>query len=108
MQNIISIAGDLWTEQVEKATGPVLVDVFTPTCLPCRQMMPIIDKFAKDNHDTVKVMSLDASKYDKLASELRISAVPTLLLFLNGMEVGRKTGFQSEAKINSWIRETLS
>lgn len=77
---------------------PVLVDFWATWCPPCRRLAPTIEKLANDFEGRLKVGKLDTDKNNDTAANLRISSLPTVVLFQNGKEVDRIVGYVEESK----------
>jgi thioredoxin 1 len=72
---------------------PVLVDFGSNSCVPCRQMRPILKEISEEFSGKATVLIIDVNKHSKLASEYRIQLIPTLIFFNSkGQEVFRHTG----------------
>jgi len=83
-----------------KSRKPVLVDFGSNSCIPCRQMRPILQEIKKEHSGKAEVLVIDVYKYQNLASEHKIRMIPTLIFFdLNGKEVHRHQGFMSKKAI---------
>lgn len=76
---------------------PVLLDVYGEFCGPCRQLAPVIDRLAADYEGRARVFKVDAGANQELAGSLSISAVPTVVAFRDGREVGRLVGLRPES-----------
>lgn len=72
--------------------GNVLVDFHATWCGPCHSLAPILQEYAKENSDKVKVIKIDIDKNQALASQLGIQGVPTMILYKGGSQVWRKSG----------------
>jgi thioredoxin 1 len=85
---------------------PVLVDFGSNTCIPCRQLRPILQEIRKEYSGKLEVLVIDVYKHQDLAREYRIQAIPTVIFFdLNGKEVFRQQGFMPKAAILEQLRK---
>ncbi len=77
--------------EVLQHSGAVLVDFYTPTCGPCRELEPALRQLAQQMPD-VKVVKVDATKATQVATHFGIRSVPVLIAFRNGEQVQRLNG----------------
>lgn len=84
-------------QQIAQATGPVLVDFWSPTCPPCRKLGPVIEKLADQYRDQAVVAKVNVNDLPALAQRYGISSIPAVILFSNGQETQRIIGYNSEA-----------
>ena len=68
-----------------------LIDFWAPWCGPCRMMAPILDDYST-KQSKVKVGKINVDENQDLAIKLKISGIPTMLVFQNGKEVDRIVG----------------
>jgi len=109
LQKITVKAPDSNTEQdflnALQSGKPVLVDFGSNSCLPCRQMRPILQAVRKEYLGKAEVIVIDVYKYQALANEHKIYVTPTLTFFdSNGKEVHRHQGFMSKRLILKQFR----
>ena len=76
---------------------PVLLDVYGDHCPPCHQLAPTIDRLATQYEGRARVLKVESGANRELAGDLGISAVPTVVAFRDGKEVGRLVGFRPES-----------
>ena len=76
-------------DQTIGAGKPVLVDFWAPWCSPCRMLGPTIEKLAGEYEGKIKVGKINTDENQDTPGSLRISAIPTVLVFEGGKEVDR-------------------
>ena len=84
---------------ISRASKPVMVDFFSPTCGPCRMLAPVIDRMAIKFYGRVIIAKLDTSRSQTAAAQYRIRGVPTLLFFKNGRLIDQVTGALPEQQL---------
>jgi thioredoxin 2 len=84
---------DATLDAVLKGTEvPVVLDGYADWCGPCKMMAPILDDFARERQGEVLVLKLDTDRNPMTTHRFGIRAIPTLLVFRQGQEVGRQAG----------------
>lgn len=75
------------------AGRPTIVDVWSPTCAPCKALAPILIDVTTRYAGRVQVAQIDSSRAEPaLMQRLQVRSVPTLLIFRDGESIGRHTG----------------
>jgi thioredoxin 1 len=96
-------------EDLKKALAsgkPVLVDFGANSCLPCRQLRPILKEVEKEYSEKASVLVIDVYKNQKLAQEYKILLIPTLVFFDGkGKEAFRHVGVLDKEKIATKLKE---
>ena len=110
LQKIAAKPPEMNTEEELKqalASGkPVLVDFGANSCLPCRQMRPVLKEIGTEYSEKTKVLTIDVYKNQNLAREYKILMLPTLVFFdSKGKEVFRNVGLMEKEKIVGKLKE---
>ena len=100
-ENVMEFTDANWGSEVLGAEVPVVVDFWAPWCGPCRQLSPTIEKLAGEFGDKVKIGKMNTDENQDTPGGLRISAIPTVLIFHGGKEVDRLVGVNPESKFKS-------
>jgi len=83
---------------------PMIVDFGSNSCIPCRQLRPVLQKIRKDYTGKLEVLIIDIRNNQKLASDYQIQVIPTVVFFdPAGKEIFRHQGFMSEEKIKEQL-----
>lgn len=62
-------------------------------CGPCKMSGPIIDQMANEYAGRVLVAKVEVDAQPDLAGKFGVMSIPTVILFKDGVEVGRQVGF---------------
>jgi len=96
-------------EEFKKALAsgkPILVDFGANSCVPCRQLRPILKDVRNEYSGKAEVLVIDVYKYQTLAKEHKITLIPTLIFFdSKGNEAFRHMGVLDKEKIVAKLKE---
>jgi thioredoxin 1 len=76
-------------EQVLNAHGPVVAEFMSYGCSYCRALEPILQQVAETVGPHEMIFRVNVPVERKLATRYHVRATPTLVMFLNGQEMGR-------------------
>lgn len=101
------IHGNEETFKNDVKDGIVLVDFFATWCGPCKMLSPILEELASDRNN-IKFVKMDVDENPNIAKEFGIMSVPTLVLFKDGQEIAKQTGFLPKDSLQNWINEKIA
>jgi len=104
MTRIKTVTETDFNEEVLEAPTPVLVDVATRWCAPCRAVTPLLEQLANELGDGLKVVAVDADDSPQLSARLGVRGFPTVIAFDSGREVGRQLGVAPLKKFRALVR----
>lgn len=81
-------------EQVEDTALPVILEVWSDSCPPCRRMVPVLEQVATRYAGKVRVVTVGTDADQALLRKLGVRSTPTLIIYEAGEELGRQVGFR--------------
>lgn len=104
----IVAAGDAdFSEVAERASVPVLVDLWAPWCGPCRTVSPALEQLATEMAGEIKLVKVDVDVAPALSERFTVRAVPTLMVLRDGEVVARQPGAVPLDVLRSWVIDAL-
>ncbi|NGX47463.1 MAG: Thioredoxin reductase [Chlamydiae bacterium] len=84
---------------IGKGGSPLFVEFYSPSCGPCKQLDPELEKAAGKYSEKIRFLKVDVTKFSSLANTYNVYGVPTLIIFdKQGKIVKRATGFDDIQK----------
>jgi thioredoxin-like negative regulator of GroEL len=98
-------AGPSWLADQVGAGGAILVEFAQRDAPTCRLEEPIMAKVLKRYANRLRVVQSDVDASPEDAAAFAVSAVPTFVLFVDGVEKDRLVGYQSVDDLTRALEE---
>ncbi len=86
---------------------PILVDFWAEWCAPCKIVAPELVKLHQEWKDRLTIIKINVDEKQHIAQRYRVSSIPTLILFKNGVEVQRLVGAASAENLKKHFAKFL-
>jgi thioredoxin len=101
------IAEQDFEREVLRSELPVLIDFYADWCAPCKTVQPEVEAIAHELEGKAKVVKVDIDKSKRIATSLRIQAVPTFMVFFRGRPVAAEQGVLRRNQLRDMIEPFL-
>ena len=99
-------AGTTPLEEALSNGKPTVAEFGAGTCVPCRQMKPVLEELVAEHGDKLNLAFVDVFQRRDLTNEHGITAIPTQIFFdSSGQEVARHVGFWSKDNVVAQLQE---
>jgi thioredoxin 1 len=107
MAEIIHVGDGDFEEKVLKAGKPVLVDFWADWCGPCHMVAPVLEEIAGEK-DSLQIAKLDVDANPEVSRRYGILSIPSMVLFVDGVEKRRLVGARGKSQILGELQEFLA
>jgi thioredoxin 2 len=104
---IVDAGDETFAEVAERASVPVVVDLWAPWCGPCRMVSPALAQVATDMAGHLKLVKVNVDDSPRLQQRFGVQSIPTLLVMREGKVTSRQVGAAPAAALRSWVEQAL-
>ena len=106
-EDLIHVTDSDFEQEILKSEKPALVDFWAPWCGPCQKIAPIIEELAAEYKDKVKVAKLNVDESRKVATDLGVMSIPTIILFKGGKVIDKVIGLVPKDRLKEFVNKAL-
>lgn len=85
----------------------VLIDFWADWCEPCKQLMPVLEKIARDYPEEMILAKINCDEQQAIAGQFGVRSLPTIVVFKDGQPVDGLSGVQPESVIREMLAQYL-
>lgn len=86
---------------------PVVIDLWAEWCGPCRVLAPVLARLADEYQGKFILAKIDADENMRIAGRYAVRGFPTVIGFVDGQEVERFSGAQTEGTVRKFLDRLL-
>jgi thioredoxin 1 len=106
-QRVVTVTEATFDRAVLQAQLPVVVDFWAEWCPPCKQLSPIVEDIAAEQAGKLLVAKVNADENPGLVRRYGTLSLPSLLVFVGGIEQARIVGARPKRRLLTELAEFL-
>ena len=106
-QQVVTVTEATFDRTVLEARLPVLVDFWAGWCPPCKWLDPVVEELATEQAGRLLVAKVDADENPGLVHRYGTLSLPSLLVFVDGVERALIIGARPKHRLLTELAELL-
>ena len=84
---MITVDKNNFEDEVLNSKELVIVEFWSQTCEPCKELLPILESLDKIYGEKIKFCEIDTKKATRLAIKEKILGLPAIVVYKNGKKI---------------------
>ncbi len=101
------ISKENFEEKVHNNSNNVVVDFYSETCPPCKQLAPVFESVSENLKNKADFFKIKLEGNQEIFAEYGIRSVPTIIVLKQSAPIAESMGFKDEETLTNWIEENL-
>ena len=86
---------------------PVVVDFWAPSCGPCREVTPLLEKLVDEANGRWELVRVNIDECQDLAGAFGVESIPLVVAIINGQPADSFAGVLPEESLREWLARFL-
>lgn len=104
--HVVGITTENFNALISNGTKPVIIDFYATWCQPCTHMKPIFAQLAQEESSWI-FGAIDVDKAPTLMNRCGITAMPTFVIFKNGIQWGSIKGMLEKEQLKAELNKIM-